>query len=96
MTGVQTCALPILILDDERWWGSSRSHTFHGRDLFAPVAAHLAAGVPFGDLGTAISPTELVPAATLPIEVAAGVLHTSVRIVDGFGTLVLTGDRQAI
>ena len=85
-----------VILDDERWWGSSRSHTFHGRDLFAPVAAHLAAGVPFGDLGTPISPSDLVPATKLPIEIGAGVLNTSVRIVDGFGTLVLTGDRQAI
>jgi S-adenosylmethionine hydrolase len=60
------------------------------------VAAHLAAGVPFGDLGTPISPSDLVPATKLPIEIGDGVLHTSVRIVDGFGTLVLTGDRQAI
>jgi len=89
-------AVAAVILDDERWWGSSRSHTFHGRDLFAPVAAHLAAGVPFGDLGTPISPSDLVPATKLPIEIGDGVLHTSVRIVDGFGTLVLTGDRQAI
>ena len=89
-------AVAAVILDDERWWGSSRSHTFHGRDLFAPVAAHLAAGVPFSDLGTPISPSDLVPATKLPIEIGDGVLHTSVRIVDGFGTLVLTGDRQAI
>ena len=86
----------VVVLDDERWWGPRRSHTFHGRDLFAPVAAHLAAGVPFGDLGTPISPSDLVPATKLPIEIGDGVLHTSVRIVDGFGTLVLTGDRQAI
>jgi S-adenosylmethionine hydrolase len=85
-----------VILDDERWWGPRRSHTFHGRDLFAPVAAHLAAGVPFGDLGTQIDPADLVPATKLPIEIGDGVLHTSVRIVDGFGTLVLTGDREAI
>jgi len=28
------------------------SHTFHGRDVFAPAAAHLAAGVPLESLGT--------------------------------------------
>src|SRR5688572_23132791 len=27
------------------------SRTFHGRDVFAPAAAHLAAGTPLGDLG---------------------------------------------
>ncbi|HUS98754.1 MAG TPA: SAM-dependent chlorinase/fluorinase [Candidatus Thermoplasmatota archaeon] len=28
------------------------SRTFHGRDIFAPVAAYIARGVPFGDIGT--------------------------------------------
>ena len=39
------------------------SHTFHGRDVFAPAAAHLATGVPIGDLGPAVAVEEL--AATL-------------------------------
>ena len=86
----------VVVLDDERWWGPSRSHTFHGRDLFAPVAAHVAAGVPFGDLGSPLDESLLVPAAALPIEAKAGELHTVVRIVDGFGTLVLAGDRSDI
>ena len=86
----------VVVLDDERWWGPSRSHTFHGRDLFAPVAAHLAAGVRFGDLGSPLDASLLVPAASLPIEAKAGELHTVVRIVDGFGTLVLAGDRSDI
>ena len=86
----------VVVLDDERWWGPSRSHTFHGRDLFAPVAAHVAAGVPFGDLGSPLDPSLLVPAAALPIDAKTGELHTVVRIVDGFGTLVLAGDRGDI
>ena len=89
-------AVAAVQLDDERWWGTSRSHTFHGRDLFAPVAAHLAAGVPFGDLGSPINIAELVPAAELPVTVAEGVLETAVRIIDGFGTLVLAGGREAV
>lgn len=36
------------------------SATFHGRDVFAPVAAHLAAGVPFERVGPTIDPTGLV------------------------------------
>ena len=86
----------VVVLDAERWWGPSRSHTFHGRDLFAPVAAHVAAGVPFGDLGSPLDPSLLVPAAALPLDAKTGELHTVVRIVDGFGTLVLAGDRGDI
>jgi len=36
------------------------SATFHGRDLFAPVAAHLAAGAPFASAGDPFDPSELV------------------------------------
>ena len=86
----------VVVLDDERWWGPSRSHTFHGRDLFAPVAAHVAAGVPFGALGSPLDASLLVPATALPLEVRGDELHTVVRIVDGFGTLVLAGDRSDI
>ena len=89
-------AVAAIVLDDQRWWGASRSHTFHGRDLFAPVAAHLAAGVPFGDLGTTIDVAALVPATAIPVTIADGELRTAVRIVDGFGTLVLAGDRSSI
>jgi len=32
-------------LDQPRYWRDQISQTFHGRDIFAPVAAHLAAGV---------------------------------------------------
>ena len=36
------------------------SATFHGRDIFAPVAAHLAAGVPLAEAGDPLDPAELV------------------------------------
>jgi len=35
------------------------SNTFHGRDVFAPVAAHLAVGVGIGEAGEALDPTSL-------------------------------------
>jgi len=35
------------------------SSTFHGRDIFAPAAAHLAAGLEIGRLGEALNPTSL-------------------------------------
>jgi S-adenosylmethionine hydrolase len=42
-------------LDQPRYWLPEVSHVFHGRDIFAPSAAHLAAGVPLEELGTPLA-----------------------------------------
>lgn len=39
-------------LNQPEYWLSNVSHVFHGRDIFAPVAAHLSLGVPLTMLGT--------------------------------------------
>jgi S-adenosylmethionine hydrolase len=39
-------------LNVKNYWLGTISHVFHGRDIFSPVAAHLANGVPLADLGT--------------------------------------------
>ena len=44
----------IVHLDQPQYWLPVVSNVFHGRDIFAPVAGHLAAGVPLGRLGTPI------------------------------------------
>ncbi len=41
-------------LDKPAYWLEKVSHVFHGRDIFAPVAAHLAAGVPLNAVGSPI------------------------------------------
>lgn len=62
------------------------SHTFHGRDLFAPVAAHLAAGVPLDSLGPAVEPVRL---AARTAQYADGVVRGRVRYVeDPYGNVV--------
>jgi S-adenosylmethionine hydrolase len=38
-------------LTESRWFRSPVSRTFHGRDVFAPVAAHLSLGVPLDEFG---------------------------------------------
>lgn len=43
-------------LQNSDYWRPEVSTTFHGRDIFAPVAAHLARGVPFEELGPSFSP----------------------------------------
>lgn len=43
---------PVFVeLNRKRFWLSQVSQSFHGRDIFAPVAAHLAGGVPIEELG---------------------------------------------
>lgn len=41
----------VVRVENERFFLQPVSATFHGRDIFAPVAAHLAMGVPLGELG---------------------------------------------
>ena len=47
-------------LTNRRYWLPKVSATFHGRDIFAPVAAHLSMGVPLADLGELLPLGELV------------------------------------
>jgi S-adenosylmethionine hydrolase len=63
------------------------SATFHGRDIFGPVAAHLANGEPFDRSGTEIDPAELV---RLPVLAPRPVIVHVVEV-DGFGTLIPDG-----
>ena len=44
----------IVHLDRPEFWLPEVSHVFHGRDIFAPAAGHLAAGTPLEKLGTII------------------------------------------
>ena len=64
------------------------SDTFNGRDVFAPVAAHLAGGVAFEKLGEAIQGDELVRLdLARPLEREDG-LELHVSAVDRFGNLI--------
>ena len=47
--------IKIVHLDQPKYWLPQVSRTFHGRDIFAPAAAHLAKGVALDSLGTAIA-----------------------------------------
>jgi len=47
-------AAEIHSLTETRWHGSCRSHTFPGRDVFAPVGAHAAGGTPPGQFGSLV------------------------------------------
>jgi S-adenosylmethionine hydrolase len=70
------------------------SATFHGRDLFAPVAARLAAGEPLAEAGAPLEPAELVRIELTRARVEAGALIARVVERDGFGNLALDATRR--
>ena len=61
------------------------SATFHGRDVFAPVAAHLAAGAELLDAGDAVDPDSLVRVDLPEPRRQDGAVVTQVLLVDRFG-----------
>jgi S-adenosylmethionine hydrolase len=71
----------------ERFFRHPISRTFHGRDIFAPSAAHLATGVPPAEFGTEIYDPVILPAAD-PVETSPRVWTGTILHVDHFGNIV--------
>jgi S-adenosylmethionine hydrolase len=70
------------------------SATFHGRDVFAPVAGRLAAGAALADAGERLDPAGLVALSVPPPRTEAGGLVVRVVAVDGFGNVELLAGRD--
>lgn len=81
-----------VVLDADDYHLPSPSATFDGRDIFGPVAAHLATGVAFEALGTPIDPAGLVPGILPVSELSAGQLTAEVLWIDTFGNAQLNVD----
>jgi S-adenosylmethionine hydrolase len=72
----------------------SVSRTFHGRDLFAPAAAHLALGVELAELGPPIAPDALARLDLPQPEIGASRIRCTVLAIDRFGNVQLNLDRS--
>jgi len=70
-------------LVETRWFRHPLSRTFHGRDVFAPVAAHLARGVPLREFGPAVKDPVRLAMARPRLE--DGALVGRVVFIDRFG-----------
>ena len=81
-----------VVLNQPRFWRPTVSATFHGRDLFGPVAAHLALGVPLTQLGSPIDVIETLPfppvERTRDAQGRGSEAHGEVVHVDRFGNLI--------
>ena len=82
----------IIHLDRPRFWLPEISNVFHGRDIFAPVAAHLANGISLVELGTPISNPKMLEIPR-PQPNEAG-WRGQVVMIDYFGNLATNLERQ--
>jgi S-adenosyl-L-methionine hydrolase (adenosine-forming) len=71
-------------------WLHPVSTTFHGRDIFAPVAAHLARGEELASVGVALDPADLVTLPAPTSRVHAGEAEGEVMSIDRFGNVQLS------
>ena len=71
------------------FWRETVHRTFRGRDVFAPVAAHLANGQPLSDVGPSVDPAELARLPVRGVIVDDDHVHAEVSQVDHFGNVSL-------
>jgi S-adenosylmethionine hydrolase len=83
-------------LVDPRFRLQDVSRTFHARDVFAPAAAHLAAGVEISELGPQIDPAELVRVSVPEPEVGQTQIGATVLGVDRFGNVATNVRREHV
>ena len=67
------------------------SSSFHGRDIFAPVAGHLAAGVEFGSVGPTVAIEGLVRLPVIRPTIEDGVLSSTIVHVLIYGNVTFAG-----
>ena len=68
------------------------SNTFHGRDVFAPIAAALSLGVPLSEIGEQLSNIQLLAES---VQVASSLIESSIIHIDRFGNCV-TGIQRSV
>jgi S-adenosylmethionine hydrolase len=86
LAAVKQCILAVHELTNPKLMRSSVSNTFHGRDVFAPAAAHLANGVPPSEFGQEIN--DAVKPAFAKVAVGKGMVVGAVLHVDDFGNVI--------
>lgn len=107
LTGVLTQAsgaIAAVELSDPQYWRTATpSTTFHGRDIFAPVGAHIASGVPLEKLGRPIDPETLVKLNLPDYQRTETGVVGCIQYCDRFGNLItnipggeVTSDRWSV
>lgn len=83
----QRSVVNVVHLSHPQYWLARVSNTFHGRDIFAPVAAHLSLGVPLEAFGDPITDWIKLSSCDMPMRVANEIVGRVMHI-DRFGNIV--------
>jgi S-adenosyl-L-methionine hydrolase (adenosine-forming) len=87
----------IVSVENKRYFLNPVSQTFHGRDIFAPVAAHLACGLALHQLGPIVDRQTMVtggvPRCRIP---SMHAIEGQVVAIDRFGNLLTNIDQRAL
>lgn len=87
----------IVRVENEEYFLTPVSRTFHGRDIFAPVAACISRGVPLERFGPSVSASGIFqPEIPQPRVSGSGELEGRVISVDRFGNLITNLDEKSI
>lgn len=81
-------------LNQKRYWLPQVSQSFHGRDIFSPVAAHLARGIALEELGSPFADPEVI-SIPKPVKTERGWRGQVLRA-DHFGNLITNLSRQQL
>lgn len=83
-------------LTNPDWFAPAVSPTFHGRDIFAPVAARIAGGADITAAGARVDPAALVRLPDPVVGSGPGWLEAEVLTVDRFGNIQLAAPSTAL
>ena len=91
LTGVINAlgARSIHVIENRAYWRDGReSTTFHGRDIFGPVAASIASGVALAEIGDAIDAEQIFRIEIARSEMRDNIIYGQVMRVDEYGNVV--------
>lgn len=84
----QSVIAAVELTNSKYWRTETPSTTFHGRDIFAPIGAHLANGVPLKDLGKEIAIDSLVELSLPEVTIEKNQIVGCIQYIDRFGNLI--------
>lgn len=94
LAALKQTILAVHELTNPKLMRSPVSNTFHGRDVFAPAAAHLANGIQPSDFGQEIN--DVVKPAFAKVAVGKGMVVAEVLHVDSFGNVITNVSKQGL
>jgi S-adenosyl-L-methionine hydrolase (adenosine-forming) len=90
-------SIQAVTLDNPRYWyAATPSQTFHGRDIFAAIAAHLTSGIPLSEMGMPIAVESLTTLSLPQGQPTATGIEGHIQAMDRFGNGISTISADAV